>query len=152
MNESFRGFPRLAHKIAHDADKTNMIYRRFDRSASRNLLLLEAEIAELEARQDELDEEDHNEIHSEFLIKSRSNWKTFELAAKDKTNPRHVKEAERMKLAMTIRERLREYCKWCLSFSTTSQMTLTNSPQMKLWLFTSHYLTRRNQHRRQLEP
>jgi hypothetical protein len=42
------GFSRVARKIASDIDKTTTIYRRFDRLSACNILLLQAEIAELE--------------------------------------------------------------------------------------------------------
>ncbi|RYP34338.1 hypothetical protein DL767_004332 [Monosporascus sp. MG133] len=100
------GFPRVAYKIAHDADKTGTIYRRFDTLASRNLLLLEAEIAELEARQAEYDYEDRDRPNHPRVQESRSNWKTFEELANGAKQPNEV---ERMELAMTIRGKLREY-------------------------------------------
>lgn len=51
------GYPRFAAFISEDKDKSSTIYRRFERLAARNLLYLESELAELEAKQDELDEE-----------------------------------------------------------------------------------------------
>ncbi|KAK8002563.1 hypothetical protein PG989_002282 [Apiospora arundinis] len=56
--EPINGFPRFADAITQDPDRTGTIYRRFDRLASRDLLLMEAEIAELEALQDRYDEDD----------------------------------------------------------------------------------------------
>src|SRR5437762_10304769 len=52
------GYPRFAAFIAHDADKSTTIFRRFERLAARNLLYLEGELFELEAKQDKLDEDD----------------------------------------------------------------------------------------------
>ncbi|RYP79976.1 hypothetical protein DL769_002682 [Monosporascus sp. CRB-8-3] len=104
--QPMHGFPRVAYKIAHDADKTGTIYRRFDRLASRNLLLLEAEIAELEARQEEYDYEDRDRPNHSRVQESRSDWKTFEELVNGTKQPNEV---ERMELAMTIRGKLREY-------------------------------------------
>ncbi|RYP92033.1 hypothetical protein DL770_001888 [Monosporascus sp. CRB-9-2] len=104
--QPMHGFPRVAYKIARDADKTGTIYRRFDRLASRNLLLLEAEIAELEGRQDEYDYEDRDRPNHPRVQESRSDWKTFEELANGARQPNEV---ERMELAMTIRGKLREY-------------------------------------------
>ncbi|KAH6714738.1 hypothetical protein BKA61DRAFT_605764 [Leptodontidium sp. MPI-SDFR-AT-0119] len=55
------GYPRFAAFIAHDVDKSTMICRRFERLAARNLLYLESELFELEAKQDKLDEDDRND-------------------------------------------------------------------------------------------
>ncbi|RYO76496.1 hypothetical protein DL766_001709 [Monosporascus sp. MC13-8B] len=104
--QPINGFPRVAYKIARDADKTGTIYRRFDRLASRNLLLLEAEIAELEPRQEEYDFEDRDRPSHSRVQESRSDWKTFEELANDAKQPNEV---ERMELTITIREKLREY-------------------------------------------
>jgi hypothetical protein len=52
-----RGYPQLAAYIAADEDKSITIYRRFERLAARNLLYLESELADLEAKQDELDQQ-----------------------------------------------------------------------------------------------
>ncbi|RYO90235.1 hypothetical protein DL764_008472 [Monosporascus ibericus] len=104
--QPMHGFPRVAYKIAHDADRTGTIYRRFDRLASRNLLLLEAEIAELEGRQAEYDYEDRDRPNHPRVQESRSDWKTFEELANGAKQPNEV---ERMELAMTIRGKLREY-------------------------------------------
>ncbi|KKZ67723.1 hypothetical protein EMCG_06590 [[Emmonsia] crescens] len=61
-----QGFPRYAAFIAFDEDKSTTIYRRFDRLASRNLLKMESELAELELTQDQLDEDIHADLSNEF--------------------------------------------------------------------------------------
>lgn len=61
-----QGFPRYAAFIAFDEDKSTTIYRRFDRLASRNLLRMESELAELELTQDQLDEDIHADLSNEF--------------------------------------------------------------------------------------
>ena len=45
-----KGYPSLAAFIASDKDKSTVIYRRFDRLSARNLLYLQSELAELEAK------------------------------------------------------------------------------------------------------
>jgi hypothetical protein len=67
------GYPRFAAFISEDKDKSSTIYRRFERLAARNLLYLESELAELEAKQDELDEAYQKES-SEIKMTARS-WK-----------------------------------------------------------------------------
>jgi hypothetical protein len=44
------GFPSLADLIGSDPDRTSLVFRRFDKLAARNLLYLQSELAELEAR------------------------------------------------------------------------------------------------------
>ena len=53
-----KGYPSLAAFIASDCDQSTAIYRRFDRLSARNLLGLQSELVELEARQDAFDAED----------------------------------------------------------------------------------------------
>jgi hypothetical protein len=45
------GFPSLAQFISSDPDRTSLVFRRFDNLAARNLLYLQSELAELEAKQ-----------------------------------------------------------------------------------------------------
>lgn len=52
------GFARSAKFIVRDKDKASALFRRFDTSAMRNLLYLQARVASLEARQTAFDEED----------------------------------------------------------------------------------------------
>ncbi|KAH7400167.1 hypothetical protein BKA64DRAFT_476330 [Cadophora sp. MPI-SDFR-AT-0126] len=52
------GFPNLADFVSKDKDHSTAIYRSYYRLTSRNLLYLEAELFELEKKQDELDEKD----------------------------------------------------------------------------------------------
>jgi hypothetical protein len=69
------GYPRFAAFISEDKDKSSTIYRRFERLAARNLLYLESELAELEAKQDEMDEAYQTES-PEFKMTARS-WKAL---------------------------------------------------------------------------
>jgi hypothetical protein len=52
------GYPSLASFMASDQDKSTVIFRGFGRLSARNLLYLQSEMAELEARQEAFDMED----------------------------------------------------------------------------------------------
>jgi hypothetical protein len=99
-----KGYPSLAAFIASDQDKSTAIYRRFDRLSARNLLYLQSELQELEARQDALDAEDlHGDLQAK---KSARNWQVLKKRAKQQNNER---EKERLELAFEIRDKLKEY-------------------------------------------
>jgi hypothetical protein len=108
-----QGFPRVADKIAHDPDNTSTIVRRFDRLSARNLLFLEAQLAELEARQNRSDEQDLIAA-SLTTIECHSDWRKFEAYATERngdgsfTKP---EQAAKMELALEIKEKLNEYRK-----------------------------------------
>ncbi|KAK8041334.1 hypothetical protein PG994_014341 [Apiospora phragmitis] len=109
--EPINGFPRFADTITKDTDRTGTIYGRFDRLSSRNLLLMEAEIAELEMLQDKYDEEDRAK-HDYVTGESYSKWTTFEKLAAERDrqgNPLHSRVHERMRLSLLIREKLEKY-------------------------------------------
>ncbi|KAK8855275.1 hypothetical protein PGQ11_011187 [Apiospora arundinis] len=109
--EPINGFPKFADAITQDPDRTGTIYRRFDRLASRDLLLMEAEIAELEALQDRYDEDDRA-IHDDVTCESHSKWSAFERLAEER-DPNgdflHPQIHERMRLALSIRDKLLKY-------------------------------------------
>lgn len=108
------GFPRVADKIASDPDKTTTIYRRFDRLSARNLLFLEAEIAELEALQNKYDANDLISAN-QVVIDSHSDWRKFERYANEKDEDgKHTQpsQAAKMELALKIKEKLKEYRMW----------------------------------------
>ena len=98
-----KGYPSLAAFIASDADRSTQIYRRFDRLAARNLLYLQSELAELEARQDSLDAADFRGTLEEKA--GARNWET--LRAKAAVGGQ--REQERLDLALQIRSKLSEY-------------------------------------------
>ena len=99
-----KGYPSLAAFIASDRDKSTAIYRRFDRLSARNLLYLQSELVELEARQDRYDAEDLERPTQEKA--SARNWQTFKEKAAETNN---VCEKERMELALDIRAKIKEY-------------------------------------------
>jgi hypothetical protein len=94
------GYPSLAAFIASDRDNSTSIYRGYHRLASRNLLYLEAELFELEKRQDELDEED---LRGDLTAKQYArDWPTLNSS----DNPRC---RERRELLDKIRDKIKEY-------------------------------------------
>jgi hypothetical protein len=72
------GFPSVADKIASDVDKTTTIYRRFDKLSARNILLLQAELAELERLQDRYNAEDRKRMDDEVVTEGQRDWREFE--------------------------------------------------------------------------
>lgn len=76
------GFPAIAAFIASDQDKTTLVFRRFDRLAARNLLHLQAELAQLERSLDELDARDSENMES---LQCLRNWDKFTAAARRDT-------------------------------------------------------------------
>jgi hypothetical protein len=97
------GFPALAAFIASDNDQTSAIFKRFKRLGARNLLHLESELAELEAKQDYFDEA---ELQGDLTQYSR-NWPDFCHAALSDS-----RQKERKDLADKVRSVLREYSKY----------------------------------------
>ena len=99
-----KGYPSLAAFIASDPDKSTAIYRRFDRLSARNLLYMQSELIELEARQDALDAED---LQGTLEAKdSARNWQTLNRKASE---PGNTKEKERLMLVGDIRKKLKDY-------------------------------------------
>jgi hypothetical protein len=96
------GYPSLAEFIASDPDQTSAIFKRFRRLAARNLLHLQSELAELQAKQDNLDE---LQRHEKGTTKQYSrNWPEFcEVSLYDH------KQKERKEVAEAIRVTMKEY-------------------------------------------
>jgi hypothetical protein len=98
------GYPSLAAFIASDHDKSTEIYRRFGKLSARNLLYLQSELVELEAKQNAFDEED---VRGPMDTKACArDWAVFAERAK---NPANEREKKRMELAMEIRAKIKEY-------------------------------------------
>ncbi|KAF2193950.1 hypothetical protein K469DRAFT_548266 [Zopfia rhizophila CBS 207.26] len=104
------GFPRLSALTASDPDL--QVYRRFNRLASRNLLYLQAEILDLEARLKEFDAEDLELASAE---EEGGDWMEVKLSARcwevfrERAEQGEKREKERMGLIKELRERLAEY-------------------------------------------
>ena len=99
-----KGYPSLAAFIASDRDKSTAIYRRFDRLSARNILYLQSELVELEARQDKYDAEDRQRTTGEKA--SSRDWEIFRNKAGESNN---THEKKRMELVLEIREKIKEY-------------------------------------------
>ena len=99
-----KGYPSLAAFIASDSYKSTAIYRRFDRLWARNLLYLQSDLIELEARQDSLDAEDLQGSTVEKV--SSRDWQILKRRANEADN---VREKERRRVALEIRSKLKEY-------------------------------------------
>ncbi|KAE8446494.1 hypothetical protein EG329_011957 [Mollisiaceae sp. DMI_Dod_QoI] len=94
------GFPKVAAFIADDGDHSTSIYRSYHRLTSRNLLIIEAELFELERKQDELDEQD---LKGDFSAKKYArDWSM--LSRSD--DPRCI---ERRELLVLTRAKIKEY-------------------------------------------
>lgn len=99
------GFPSLSNFIASDRDGTSAIFKRFNRLAARNLLVLQSELAELEAKLDQYDHEgqaDREDKTDKYnALQSLRNWEDYKA--------RNDKSSDRMKLLEQIRITLKEY-------------------------------------------
>jgi hypothetical protein len=94
------GYPTLADFISRDRDHSASIYRCYHRLTSRNLLYLEAELFELERKQDELDAADLNgDLSATHYVR---HWEA--LSSSD--DPRCI---ERRKLIEEVRTKIKEY-------------------------------------------
>lgn len=98
------GYPSLASFIASHKDKSTVIFRRFDRLSARNILYLQSELAELEARQDAYDKEDVRGSMTDK--KCARDWNEFRNQSEN--NERQI---ARMKLVKEIRGTMKEYSK-----------------------------------------
>jgi hypothetical protein len=92
------GFPSLAAFIASDRDGTSTIFKRFNRLAARNLLLLQSELAELEAQLDAFDDIDRGSMEHKQSLR---NWKDYKSI--------NTQNSDRMELMEKIRSTLKEY-------------------------------------------
>ncbi|RFN47840.1 hypothetical protein FIE12Z_7915 [Fusarium flagelliforme] len=92
------GYPSLSHFIASDRDGTSAIFKRFNRLAARDLLILQSELAELEAKLDSFDEEDRTSRES---LQTLRNWKDYKA--------RNEEDSERRKVLQQIHNTLKEY-------------------------------------------
>jgi hypothetical protein len=100
--QQLHGYPSLASFIVSDDDKSTFIFRRFDRLSTRNLLYLQSELAELEARQNAFDAED---VEGTMTDKQCArNWADFKNQSQE-----NERQGKRMALVKDIREKLEEY-------------------------------------------
>ncbi len=83
-----------------------MMFNRFDRLSTRNLLYMQSEFAALQRQQEELDRDDFFDTRTESKSIARD-WEAFESAATIKKS----KAAKRMALVKKIRRKVKEYSK-----------------------------------------
>ena len=95
-----RGYPSFAQFIARDADAA--IYRRYSHLSARNLLCLQSELHELEARLQQLDREDAKDINDNDAQKAVREWKYY-------CDPENDRAHEHRVLQGSIRSKMREY-------------------------------------------
>ena len=95
------GYAQVADFIS--SDKELAVYRRFDRTAARLLLVLQSEIMHKQAQLDELDEQDAKDPEKRFLAAS-----TIYEELSERREPR---DDERHKLLDALKTSLKEYCK-----------------------------------------
>lgn len=123
------GFPSLAHFVASDRDRTTLLFKRFDELAARNLLYLQSELAELEAKQRAFDQQD---LKADLETKQCArNFADFQKAVQAKD----AIQEERWQLMREIREKLKEYREALLFESTLA--TLPRPPKGVLRAFRS---------------
>jgi hypothetical protein len=110
------GFPSLAQFIASDRDRTTLIYKRYDDLAARNLLYLQSELAELQAKQRAFDQHD---LKADLKTKQCArNFADFERA----TQADETRQKDRWKLMRDIRGTLKEYREALLFESTLATL------------------------------
>ncbi|KAJ9615834.1 hypothetical protein H2200_001911 [Cladophialophora chaetospira] len=121
IGQVMNGYPSLASFVAYDQSQhSTSIFRRFDNLSARNLLHLQSQVAELEARQRCLDEEDFA-ADDDLTIARCRDWgqlmsaSTMEpetganRAQKDEDNRQRHAAQVRIELAKDIQAKLAEY-------------------------------------------
>lgn len=96
------GYPLFSAFLTDDPDKSNMIFRRFDRTSARNLLYLENELSVLERKLDV--SEDEKNADGATRAGAR-NWEALQESAHQNT----PKAVEIQELVLKIREKTKEY-------------------------------------------
>lgn len=94
------GYAQAAGFIA--TDKELAVYRRFDRTAARVLLVLQSEILSKQNRLDILDEEDANDPKEKGFLSSATIYEELQ--------ERDPRDEEKYKLLGEMRKLLKEYC------------------------------------------
>ena len=97
------GYPAVAAWMIRDPDNESFIYRKFDKLSARNLLNLQSEMIDLEAKLEKFDDECRNS-NDQVLKQSNRKWETFVKNAAEREE-----EMKRMELTKEIRGKLREY-------------------------------------------
>ena len=95
------GYAQAASFIA--TDKELAVYRRFDRTAARVLLVMQSEILSKQNRLDVLDGEDANDPNEKGFLSSATIYEELQ--------QRDPRDEEKSKLLAELRKLLKEYCK-----------------------------------------
>ena len=95
------GYAQAASFIA--TDKELAVYRRFDRTAARVLLVMQSEIIAKQSRLDILDGEDANDPEEKRFLASATIYEELQ--------ERDPRDEEKHKLLGELRKLLKEYCK-----------------------------------------
>jgi hypothetical protein len=101
------GFAQVARWVARDSDDEASIYRKFGELSARNLFYIQAELLVLEKQLRDIDEGDALKIaNADFdAIDLASTWEVLV----EKSTAGNKDACDRMKLVMTVREKLKEY-------------------------------------------
>lgn len=110
-----RGFSSLAAFMSQNSNSESFVFKRFDRLAARNLLYLQAELASLQDKLDNLDRADAKPPYDLEVRKCARSWEDFE-ASKDSSSKQH----ERWILMHRTRATLREYRKYISMLNTAN--------------------------------
>lgn len=96
------GYAQVADFIS--SDKELAVYRRFDRTAARVLLVLQSEIMLKQVQLDELDEQDAKDTDEKRFLAASTIY--------DELSERHEpRDNEKHKLLDALKTNLKEYCK-----------------------------------------
>ncbi|KAI1111685.1 hypothetical protein F5Y14DRAFT_303983 [Nemania sp. NC0429] len=114
------GYPALAAFIASDRDGSTTIFKRFNRLAARNLLILQSDLAELEAKLDSFDKDDGGTLETLQSLRNLEDYKR-----------RAEVVPERMKLINDIRATIKEYREALLFESTLATIPTPDRKTLK---------------------
>jgi hypothetical protein len=104
------GYSRYASFITSDPNKSCTIFRRFDRSNARNLLILESIIADLEEKLDKLEEE---ALANPDLAAGLQSWTLLVAQVENHADPAvKAKAARIVSVTKDLGQKLENYCKY----------------------------------------
>ena len=86
------------------SDKELAVYRRFDKTAARLLLVLQSEIILKQGQLDELDEQDAKAADEKRFLAASTLYEEL-------SEPREARDDQKRKLLAELRTSLKEYCK-----------------------------------------
>ena len=101
------GYAQVADFIS--SDKELAVYRRFDRTAARLLLVLQSEIIFKQGQLDELDEQDAKDADEKRFLAASTIYEEL-------SERREPRDEEKQRLLAELRTSLKEYCKRLCKF------------------------------------